>query len=283
MKQETNRRTGDRRDGRQIRNLPLADQYTPFFIRRRSEASNFYEDAVDITQAEFWLTEHAKGEFSNLNLLHVLIAAYVRTVSAMPAINRFVSGQRVYARNDITVVISAARTESNRRNGRYVKVFFEPSDNVYDVYRKIGSAVQQMKAGEANVGRAPFSETVLKLPRPLVRLAFWGLRVMDYFGRLPRQTMADSPYHGSLSVCSLPGQGVHPSYIGLGDFGNLSMSIALSTGQMRDRQVLNFRTVYDNRIADAHYFTEAFGYMKDLIRNPTLLEPAPESIFEDIF
>lgn len=282
MKQETNRRTGDRRDGRQIRNLPLADQYTPFYIRRRSEASNLYEDAVDITAAELWITEHAKGEFSNLNLLHVLIAAYVRTVSAMPAVNRFVSGQRVYARNDISVVIGAARTESNRRSGRYVKIFFEPTDNVYDVYRKIGSAVQQMKAGETYVGKAPFSETVLKLPRPMVQLAFWAIRVMDYFGRMPQQLMADSPYHGSLSVCSLPGQGVRPSYISLGDFGNLSMSLALSTGQTQNRQVLNFRAVYDNRIADAHYFTEAFGYMKDLVRNPSLLEPSPESVFEDI-
>jgi len=283
MNQDTNRRTGDRRDGRQIRNLPLADQYTPYFIRRRSDASNFYEDAVDITQAELWIMEHAKGEFSNLNLLHVLIAAYVRTVSAMPAINRFVSGQRVYARNDIVVVISAARTESNRRSGRYVKVCFEPTDTVYDVYRKIGGAVQQLKAGEANVGRAPFSETVLKLPRPMVQLAFWAMRVLDYFGRLPKQTMADSPYHGSLSVCSMPGQGVRPSYISLGDFGNLSMSISLATSQVRDRQALSFRAVYDNRIADAHYFTEAFGYMKDLVRNPSLLEPVPESVFEDLF
>lgn len=283
MKQETTRRTGDRRDGRQIRNLPLADQYAPFFIRDRGAASNFYEDAVDITQSELWLMEHAKGEFSNLNLLHVLIAAYVRTVSAMPAINRFISGQRVYARNDIVVVIAAARNESNRRSGRYVKVYFDPADNIYDVYRKIAGAVQQIKAGETYVGRPPFSETVLKLPRPFVRIAFSALRFMDYFGRLPQQIMADSPYHGSLSVCSLPGQGVHPSYVSLGDFGNLPVTMSLSTSQVRDRRALNLRVVYDSRIADIHYFTEAFSYLKDLIRNPSLLEPAPESIFEDIF
>lgn len=283
MKQETTRRTGDRRDGRQIRNLPLADQYTPFFTRNRGAASNFYEDAVDITQSELWLMEHAKGEFSNLNLLHVLIAAYVRTVSAMPAINRFISGQRVYARNDIVVVITAARNESNRRSGRYVKVYFDPADNIYDVYRKIAGAVQQIKAGETYVGRPPFSETVLKLPRPFVRIAFSALRFMDYFGRLPQQILADSPYHGSLSVCSLPGQGVHPSYVSLGDFGNLPVTMSLSTSQVRDRRALNLRVVYDSRIADIHYFTEAFSYLKDLIRNPSLLEPAPESIFEDIF
>lgn len=283
MKQDTARRTGDRRDGRQIRNLPLADQYTPYFTRSRGDASNFYEDAVDITPAELWLTEHAKGEFSNLNLLHVLIAAYVRTVSAMPAINRFVSGQRMYARNNIAVIISAARNESNRRSGRYVKVYFDPTDNIYDVYRKISSAVQQMKAGEAHVGKAPFSETMLKLPRPMVQLAFRMLRILDYFGRLPQQMMEDSPYHGSLSICSLPGQGVHPSYISLGDFGNLPMSMTLSTSQIRDRQALNLRIVYDGRIADPHYFTEAFGYMKNLIRNPALLEPVPDSVFEDIF
>lgn len=283
MKNETARRTGDRRDGRQLHNLPLTDKYTPYFTRRSCDASNFYEDSIDVTEAELWLHEHAQGEFANLNMLHVLIAAYVRTVAVMPAINRFISGQRIYARNDITVIIEAARNESDRRSARFVKVSFESSDNVYDVYRKIGSAVQQIKSGESTVGRAPFNETLLKLPRPAVRLVFWILRTLDYFGKLPADMMDNSPYHGSLSICSLSAHGVRPTYISLGDYGNLPMTMSISSARLHDRRMLNFRVVYDNRIADVHYFTEAFAYLRELLRNPALLEGAPESQFEDIF
>lgn len=283
MNNETTRRAGDRRDGRQLHNLPLADKYTPYFTRTKCDASNFYEDSIDVTDAELWLQEHARGNYANMNLLHVLIAAYVRTVSVMPAINRFVSGQRIYARNDITVIIGAARNESDRRSARYVKVSFEPTDNVYDVYRKVGSAVQQIKSGDSSVGKAPFSETVLKLPRPAVQLVFWFLRTLDYFGKLPTDMLDNSPYHGSLSICSLSAHGVRPTYISLGDYGNLPMTMSISSDRIRDRLIMNFRVVYDNRIADVHYFTEAFAYFRELVRNPSLLEGTPGSQFEDIF
>jgi len=263
--------------------LTTADQSAPFFIRNRRDASNLYEDVIDITDTENWLQAQSARGFGSLNLLHVLIAAYVRTAAVMPAINRFVSGQRVYARNEITVIIEAARNESDSRAARFVKVALEPTDTVYDVYRKIGSAVQQIKAAGNQQGQLPVPEGVLRLPRPFVKFAFWMLRTMDYFGRLPNQYMNNSPYHGSLSISSLAVHGARPTYLSLGDFGNLPMTMSISTGQMQSRRAMNLRVVYDSRIADVYYFTEAFGYMKELIRSPALLETAPESVFEDIF
>lgn len=283
MSKTSTRRTGDRRDGRPIHNLAAADQYTPYYSRNRQASSSLYEDVIDITDTERWMQEQDAKGFGNINLLHVLIAAYVRTVAVMPAINRFVSGQRIYARNDITVIIGAARNESDSRAARFVKVSLDPADTVYDVYRKIGSAVQQIKATGNQQGQVPFPDTLLHLPRPFVKFAFWVLRTLDYFGRLPGQYMDSSPYHGSLSVCSLAAAGIRPTYLSLGDFGNLPMTMSISTGQMQSRRALNIRVVYDSRIADVYYFTEAFGYMKELIRNPALLEIAPESVFEDIF
>ena len=283
MKETTTRRAGDRRDGRQLHNLALTDRYTPFYTRSRRDAENLFEDAVDITEAELWLQEHAVGEFANLNLLHVLIAAYVRTAAVMPAINRFIAGQRIFARNDIEVIIGAAKSETDRRAARFVKVSFDPTDNVYDVYRKIGSAVQQLKSGANPAGQAPFSETVLQLPRVAVKLAFWALRTLDYFGKLPQRFIDSSPYHGSLSICSLSAHGVRPTYLSLGDFGNLPMPMSISTSQIHSRRALNLRVAYDSRIADVYYFTEAFAYLKELIRNPSLLEGAPETVFDDIF
>ena len=39
----------------------------------------------------------------NAGILNVIISAYVRTVAQRPGVNRFVSGQKIYARNEISV------------------------------------------------------------------------------------------------------------------------------------------------------------------------------------
>ena len=217
MKKPVTRRTGDRPDGRLINNLTTYDKYGPYFNPSSTGSSNMYDDSIYLGETTAWLRDRATGEFAGLNLLHVIIAAYVRTVSAMPAINRFISGQRIYARHDISVIITAARKESDRRAARFVKVSFEPGDDVYDVYRKIAAGVQAVRSGATPANALPFPESMLKLPRPVVRLAFWGLRVADYFGKLPRHILDNSGVHGSMSICTLSVHGAQPTYISLGE------------------------------------------------------------------
>ena len=283
MKKPVTKRTGDRPDGRLINNLTVSDKYGPFFNPSAVGCSNMYDDSIYLGETTAWLRDRAQGEFANLNLLHIIIAAYVRTVSAMPAINRFISGQRIYARHDISVIITAARKESDRRSAKFVKVSFEPGDDIYDVYRKITAGVQAVRSGAIPANALPFPEALLKLPRPVVKLAFWALRTADYFGKLPRHILDNSGTHGSMSICTLSVHGAQPTYIGLGGFGNLPMTMSISTTRSQGNDFLHLRSVYDSRIADVLYFTEAFAYMKELIRNPSLLEGRNDNGFEDIF
>lgn len=283
MKKPITRRTGDRPDGRLINNLTNYDKYIPFFSRSADAASNMYEYSVYINDAEAWLHDHAKGEFEGMNMIHVIIAAYVRTVGAMPAINRFISGQRVYARNDISVVVSSARRESDRRGARFFKVSFEPEDDIFEVYRKMSAVVQAVRSGAIQTNALPFPEGFLKTPRPLIRLAFWALRVADYFGKLPAHIIDNSPTHGSMSICALSVHGAQPTYINLGDFGNLAMTLSISSSRNQGHDFLNIRSVYDSRLADVQYYTEAYAMMREFIRNPALLVGRSRNVYEDLF
>jgi len=283
MKKPVTKRTGDRPDGRLINNLTTTDKYGPYFNRSSESNSNMYDDTIYIGETTAWLRDHAVGEFASLNLLHVIIAAYVRTAGAMPAINRFISGQRIYARNDVNVIIAAARKESDRRAARFVKVSFEPEDDVYEVYRKISTAVQGVRSGATPANALPFPEGMLKLPRPAIQLAFWALRALDYFGKLPRHILDNSGTHGSMSICALSTHGAQPTYINMGDFGNLAMTVSISTTRSQGNDFLHLRSVYDSRLADVMYFTEAFAMMKEFIRNPSMLEGRTENVFEDLF
>ena len=92
------KRWGDRKDGRRVRSLPAMSYVSPFIMKERNDSQNQFEDVVDITNIERYLDEKHREGYTDLSLLHVLLAAYTRVVSERPGINRFLAGQRIYAR-----------------------------------------------------------------------------------------------------------------------------------------------------------------------------------------
>ncbi|WP_304226697.1 hypothetical protein [Gracilinema caldarium] len=70
-------RRGDRYDGRWLRTLSPFYQITPFIMRTRSDAQDYYEDQFKISPVEKLLRSlHDRG-FSNIGFLHVFMAAAV--------------------------------------------------------------------------------------------------------------------------------------------------------------------------------------------------------------
>ena len=95
------RRFGDRSDGRRLRTIPPMHYVEPFIMNVRSDAQNHFEDVIDITNAEAYLAEKHKAGYTDLALLHIILAAYIRVVSERPGINRFIAGQQIYAHNTV--------------------------------------------------------------------------------------------------------------------------------------------------------------------------------------
>src|SRR5512147_410643 len=92
------RRWGDRYDGRLLRSLDPLYQLIPYIMKTRSDAQNLFEERIDVTAVEDWLrAQRAAGR--NVSFLHAFLAAYVRTISQRPRMNRFIAGRRIYARN----------------------------------------------------------------------------------------------------------------------------------------------------------------------------------------
>lgn len=74
-------------------------------------------------ETDRWLRAKRQEGYKGLGMLHLFIAAYIRVVSQLPGLNRFVSGQRVYARNEILINMMVKRgitteSEETLRQGR---------------------------------------------------------------------------------------------------------------------------------------------------------------------
>lgn len=170
------KRMGDRKEGRRLRGLNASAALLPYVMRRRSDACNSYDDALEVTEIEQWLLQKRAEGSRGLNLTHLMVAAYVRTVSMRPGVNRFVSGSRVFARSGIQVVLRIPRGMDSDAPWTSIKVSCSPTDTIYDVYRRVSDAVDEVQAGTGESAYDRLAASVARLPRGALRFLFFLLR-----------------------------------------------------------------------------------------------------------
>ena len=103
------RRLGDRKEGRRLRTITPLMAFTPFIMIDRNDACNQFAGSVEISETDRWLRAKRAEGYKGLGMVHLFIAAYIRVLCHLPGLNRFVSGQRVYARNNIIINMMVKR------------------------------------------------------------------------------------------------------------------------------------------------------------------------------
>ena len=285
-------RMGDRKEGRQIRSLAPFYKIMPFIMVKRNDAMNDFADSIEVSELDRWLREKRAEGYKGMGMLHVFIAAYVRTVAYRPGLNRFVSGQRIFARNNIEVVLAVKKSLSTDSAETTIKVIFEPTDTIFDVYRKLNAKIDEVKAntGENNTEQA--AAAFMKTPRLVLKFGIWLINLLDYFGLLPQALLDASPFHGSMIISDLGSLGIPPIYHHIYNFGNLPLFICFGAkrrvvelddeGVPTKRKYVDYKVTMDERIIDGLYYATAFKYIKHYLHNPTGLELPPEKVDEDI-
>lgn len=286
------KRFGDRRDGRRVRTLPPMAYLEPYIMRTRNDAQNCFEDSFDITETDKFMRDLRKQGYKNLSILHIILAAYIRTIASRPGINRFISGQKIYHRNAIEVNMTVKKEMSLESPDTMVKVFFEPTDTIYDVYEKFNKVVEEATAQDSDTDFDNIARALSKIPGLIFRGAMSFLYFLDYFDMLPKALLNISPFHGSLIITSMGSLGIPPIYHHLYNFGNLPAFISYgrkyhknvmnANGELERRTFVDMKVVCDERICDGYYYASAFKLVKKLVVSPSILTTPPETIIEDI-
>ena len=214
---------GDRIDGRRIRTLHPMDQITAYFQWERNICSNHFEESFEISHVERYIRQKRREGLTDFGITHVLLAAYVRGIAKYPQLNRFVSGQKVYSRgNDIQYCMVVKKNMQVSSPDTAIKVHLTPGDTAEDVYHKLNAAVESVKSTQELDSNLDGLIMVLNLiPGVFLKFTVWLLKLLDYFGLLPRFLLELSPFHGSLFFTSMGSLGIKPIYHHLYDFGNL--------------------------------------------------------------
>lgn len=287
------RRYGDRKDGRLLRSLPAFSRFMPFIMPTRNDGCNQYEESFEVSAIDRRLRQLRVQGYKGIGILHFLIAAYIRGVSMLPGVNRFVAGRRIYARHDLEVVMTVKRGLALDSTETTIKVKFEPSDTITDVYTKMTEKIEEVKTDDGPNNTEEVAGALASLPRFLLRFAITALRVMDYFGCLPKVVMDASPFHGSMIITDLGSLRIGPIYHHIYNFGTLPVFVAFGAkrhayeldrhGQMVDRKYVDCKFVLDERTVDGNYYAQFLQAFRYITQHPEIVETPPSKVVEDVF
>ncbi len=289
-----NRKKGflGRYDGRRLKSLDPFYKIIPYIMRTRTDAQNFFEEKIEICNTEEYIRRKRKEVDEPITFLHIIIAAIVRTISQKPGLNRFIAGQKIYARNEILISLALKKELNTESPETTIKMKFEPTDTLMDVARKVNAAISENKDMDNKNDAEKLSKLIMSVPGFMVKFLVWLLKSLDYIGLMPKIINEISPFHTSVFVSNLGSVGIQPVYHHLYEFGTTSIFIVFgmkskekvlnSDNEVVEKKYVRLCVTTDERIADGLYFASAFKMYRNLIKNPEQLELPPEKVYEDV-
>lgn len=289
-KQKRRRRFGDRNDGRLVRSIDPVMKLMPYIMPTRNDACNWFRGQADADNLDKYVQEKRQNGMPNFTQMHVILAAYVRLVSQRPGLNRFVSGQKIYARNNFEAMLCIKKELKLNTPESVVSMEFPLDATAEQIYNITEELIA--KAKNETTSFDSLVKVLDYIPGFVKGLALGLIRMLDYFGWLPKWLKKLSPFHGSLFITSMASLGLPPVYHHIYNFGNVPVFIAFGVpekkrtlkldGTIESKKVLNYTLVMDERICDGHYYASAFRLFNGILRNPWQLDEAPKEIVEDV-
>ncbi len=280
------------REGRRIKSLAPMNYIGVYFMPNRNGASNLFSTTIDITETDKYIHEKRKNGMPGLGLMHVILASYIQTVAKYPGVNRFIRGQRIYARNNIEICLTVKKSMNLDAQETVLKIPATPDATLKTIYDTLNTLIEDNKNEGDNNGMDHAARFLTHIPRVLLKFTVGAIKFFDYFGLLPRCLTKISPFHGSMFITNLGSLGIPPIYHHLYDFGNIPLFIAMGMkyskyvlkkdGSTEKRKFIDVTLVCDERICDGHYYATAVKHLKKLAEQAWVMEEAAKQINADI-
>ena len=227
------RRFGDRKDGWRLRHTQSVFAVMPHIMKTRADAQVYFDEVIEIDELEKYVRrmrqEHDMPYFS---LYHVFIAATMRMFVMRPRLNRFVMNGKTFARNRLTSSMTVKREMSQNGLEATIKPQFEKSDTIFDIYRRIDTAMENEVRNMEGENSTDVAANILnRLPAWLIRAFINFIIVMDNFGWMNNFINKISPFHTSFYITDVGSIGIDPIYHHLYNFGTTSVFLALGRKQ----------------------------------------------------
>ncbi len=276
---------------RRVKTISPMAMISPFIMVNRVGSQNLITDRIPVVKLEKYLKEKQAEGMKNVSMMHLLIAAYVRATAQRPALNRFIRGQRVWTRDEVEISLTIKKEMSLDSPDTVVKITVPRDATLQVIYDELNRVITEYRDNPGG----DFDNTakfLSYLPSVLLKFVVWLLKLLDYFGLLPRFLTNLSPFHCSFFITSMGSLGIPPIYHHLYDFGTCPIFVSFGAkqrsyevnpdGSVYKHSYMDLTVVTDERICDGYYFASSLKLLKGILRNPWQLDEKPENVQEDI-
>lgn len=304
------KRRGDRRDATWLRDVDALHAFMPYLYPNRADNEAFIQETIELDNINQYIEEKNHKLFGGdegreiiaasaggpasaeteepYKLFYILLAAIVKTITLRPKMNRFIKGDRMYQRDELSLAFVVKKKFSD--NGAEALAFmkFDENTTVDDVRRKISAEINECRSEKVDNSTAGM-DMMTKLPRFVLRFVMWVLHKLDYYGKVPYSLIKTDPNHASCFVTNLGSIGLKAGYHHLSNWGTNSLFVIVGekklspvfdeNGNVEMKETLELGLTLDERIADGYYYAKTVRLLKHLLQNPQLLEtPAKEEV-----
>ncbi|HEY6004274.1 MAG TPA: 2-oxo acid dehydrogenase subunit E2 [Anaeromyxobacter sp.] len=264
-----------RPDGKRVRDVPPIRAIMPYLMRGRNESAVYHDATYDIGGTRAWLKAYNRAHPHRATLFHLFAWACARALHERPELNRFVSGGRLYQRNE--VVFSFAVKPEWRDDAPLVtvKLVVPEGEPFAEFVPRMSAAIDEARTKPRAIDREV--ALLVRLPGPVLRLGVWLVRVLDAWNLLPGLFTRNDPMYASLFLANLGSAGVSGAYHHLYEYGTVSIFGALSAparepfaeaGSLATREALRVRWTFDERIHDAFYAARSLAVVQRIVESP---------------
>ena len=183
---------GFRPDGRRVSSTDPIVGITPYLMPMRCDAQVFLQHRVDYELLTRYIAaQAAKGE--KITFMQIITAAFVRTVSQHPEINRFILNKQFFARNMCAVSFTMLKNPQNAEMGETaVKVKYDLTDTIYDVRDRMEKVINANRGEDKKNFADKLAKAVLVVPGLATGIVAL-VRLLDRYGLCPGALLDDLP------------------------------------------------------------------------------------------
>lgn len=278
---------GRRSDGRAVRldEDPIV-ALTPYLMPMRCDAQVMLKLQVDYERLARYIV--AKGtQGYKVSFMDLILAAYVRIISQLPELNRFVVNKRMYVRNELCVSFVVLREgPDGKTQENVVQCKFDPYDTIFDVAARTSAAIIEGRKPEVDNSTVKIAKLLLN---PFLATVTAGIvRVMDMYGIMPRAIQEASPFHASMFFTNMMSIGMPAVNHHIYNFGTCSLFVSIGSvergvvlnekGEPQRKRYMPIGITADERVCAGNLYAQMVAMLNKYLNDPSLLEEKPEAV-----
>lgn len=262
----------NRKDGKYIKPEDSVHAIMPYLMDKRTEAEVYKQDVLDITKFVKWVDKQNEKLDFKMTYFQGLTSVFAKVIYNRPYLNRFVQGHRMYERNYLSFAFVAKDKMTDNAEEKLIVLKVNPKDNAIKLGHKMAIDIFKTRSAGTN-DLDKILKMLTKFPRFLMRIIVRVLRIMDYYGKVPKSLCEGDSNYASVLLSNLGSIKCDSCYHHLNRYGTNSIIITIGTiKEEKGKYTVDISTTLDERIADGFYFAKSIKLAQHILDNPKLLE-----------